>query len=67
VSLANSITKTALCKEREVTCSETMSLNKLPQEIRDEYRKDPTVPKNILVAIARNKLEQTGAQHANPV
>ncbi len=44
-----------------------MSLNKLPQEIRDEYRKDPTVPKNILVAIARNKLEQTGAQHANPV
>jgi ParB family chromosome partitioning protein len=39
--------------------SETLSLNKLPQEIRDECRKDPTVPKNILIAIARNKQERS--------
>lgn len=39
--------------------SETLSLNKLPLEIRDECRIDPTVPKNILVAIARNKQERS--------
>jgi len=39
--------------------SETLSLNKLPQEIRDECRIDPTVPKNILIAIARNKQERS--------
>lgn len=39
--------------------SDTMSLNKLPQEIRDECRIYPTVPKNILVAIARNKQQRS--------
>jgi ParB family chromosome partitioning protein len=37
------------------TISEALSLNRLPKEIRDECRKDPTVTKKALVAIARNK------------
>jgi len=39
--------------------SEAISLNNLPQEIRDECRIDPTVPKHILIAIARNKQERS--------
>ena len=42
-----------------VTISEALSLNKLPKEIRDECRKDPTVPKNVLVVIARNKQQRS--------
>ena len=42
-----------------VTISEALSLNKLPKEIRDECRKDPTVPKNVLVTIARNKQQRS--------
>ena len=34
-------------------------VNKLPKEIRDECRKDPTVPKKVLVAIARNKQQRS--------
>jgi len=41
------------------TISLSLSLNKLPKEIRDECRKDPTVPKNVLVAIARNKQQRS--------
>lgn len=33
--------------------SETLSLMRLPQEIRDECRTDPAVPKKILLTIAR--------------
>jgi len=37
------------------TLSETLSLNKLPQEIRDECRGDRTISRRELVAIARKK------------
>ena len=36
----------------------TISLNRLPQAIRDACRRDPTVPKNVLVEIARKKQER---------
>ncbi len=36
----------------KATISESLSLNRLPQAIRDECRQDPTVPKNVLVEIA---------------
>ena len=41
------------------TISEALSLNKLPQAIRDECRQDPTVPKKLLVTIARNKQQRS--------
>ena len=41
------------------TISESLSLNRLPKEIRDECRQDPTVPKNVLVVIARKKQERS--------
>jgi ParB family chromosome partitioning protein len=41
------------------TISESLSLMKLPREIRDECRQEPTVPKNVLVAIARNKQQRS--------
>jgi ParB family chromosome partitioning protein len=40
------------------TISLSLSLNKLPVEIRDECRKDPTVPKKVLVEIAQKKQER---------
>jgi ParB family chromosome partitioning protein len=40
------------------TISQSLSLNKLPKDIRDECRQDPTVPKNVLVEIARKKQER---------
>jgi ParB family transcriptional regulator, chromosome partitioning protein len=40
------------------TISEALSLNRLPREIRDECRQDPSVPKNVLVEIARKKQER---------
>ncbi len=40
------------------TISETLSLNRLPQAIRDECRQDPSVPKSALVGIARKKQER---------
>jgi ParB family chromosome partitioning protein len=43
----------------KATISESLSLNKLPQAIRDECRQDPTVPKNVLVEIARKKQERS--------
>ena len=42
-----------------VTVSESLSLNKLPQAIRDECRQDPGVPKKLLVTIARNKQQRS--------
>ncbi len=42
-----------------VTVSEAISLTRLPQEIRDECRNDPTVPKKVLVKIARNKQQRS--------
>ncbi len=41
------------------TISESLSLNRLPKEIRDECRQDPTVPKRILIEIARKKQERS--------
>jgi len=42
------------------TCiSETLSLTKLPQAVREECRKDPSVPKRVLVDIARKKQERS--------
>jgi ParB family chromosome partitioning protein len=43
----------------KTTISESLSLNRLPQAIRDECRKDPTVPKKVLVEIARKKQERS--------
>ncbi|MDA8124124.1 MAG: ParB/RepB/Spo0J family partition protein [Deltaproteobacteria bacterium] len=40
------------------TISETLSLNRLPKEIRDECRQNPLVPKRVLVEIARKKQER---------
>jgi ParB family chromosome partitioning protein len=40
------------------TISLSLSLNKLPQQIRDECRKDPAVPKNVLIEVARKKQER---------
>jgi ParB family chromosome partitioning protein len=37
------------------TLSEILSLNKLPQEIRDECRGDRTIAKNTLIEIAKSK------------
>ena len=37
------------------TLSEILSLNKLPQEIRDDCRGDRTISKNALIAIAKKK------------
>jgi ParB family transcriptional regulator, chromosome partitioning protein len=40
------------------TISETLSLTRLPKVIRDECRKDPSIPKKTLVGIASKKTEQ---------
>jgi ParB family transcriptional regulator, chromosome partitioning protein len=37
------------------TISQTLSLNRLPQAIRDECRKDPIIPKRVLIEIAVKK------------
>lgn len=42
-----------------VNVTETLSLNKLPQEMKDECRKDPSVPKRVLIDIARKKNERS--------
>ena len=41
------------------TISEILSINKLPQEIRDECRTDPTISKNILIEIAKGKQQRS--------
>ena len=40
------------------TISEILSLNKLPQEVRDECRSDPAISKNILIEIAKSKQQR---------
>jgi len=45
----------AIIGKSQPTISESLSLNRLPKEIRDECRQDPAVPKNVLVVIARKK------------
>lgn len=40
------------------TISEILSLNKLPQEVRDERRSDPAISKNILIEIAKSKQQR---------
>jgi len=39
--------------------SQTLSLNKLPQTILDECRKNPSVPKRVLIEIATKKQERS--------
>ena len=39
--------------------SETLSLNNLPQQVRDECRKDPSIAKRVLIEIARKKQERS--------
>jgi ParB family transcriptional regulator, chromosome partitioning protein len=39
--------------------SQTLSLNKLPQAIRDECRAKPSVPKHVLIGIAAKKQERS--------
>jgi len=39
--------------------SETLSLNKLPEAIRDACRTDPSIPKRVLIEIARNKQQRS--------
>ena len=51
--LARIIGKTA------ASISQTLSLNKLPQTILDECRKDPSVPKHVLIEIAAKKQERS--------
>ncbi|MCE5264932.1 MAG: ParB/RepB/Spo0J family partition protein [Deltaproteobacteria bacterium] len=41
------------------TISRSLSLNRLPKEIRDQCRQDPTVPKKVLVEIAGKKQERS--------
>jgi ParB family chromosome partitioning protein len=49
----------AIIGKSQPVISKSLSLNRLPQEIRDECRQDPTVPKNVLVEIARKKQERS--------
>jgi hypothetical protein len=35
--------------------SSSLSINRLPKEIRDKCRQDPTVPRNVLLEIAQKK------------
>ena len=48
----------AVIGKSQPTISVSLSINRLPKEIRDECRQDPTVPKNVLVEIARKKQER---------
>ena len=49
----------AIIGKSQPTISEYLSLNRLPKEIRDECRQDPTVPKRTLIEIARKKQERS--------
>jgi len=39
--------------------SKTLSINRLPQEVRDDCRKNPAIPKNVLIEIAQKKQERS--------
>jgi ParB family chromosome partitioning protein len=43
----------------KATISETLSLNRLPQHIRDDCRNDPSIPKRVLIVIARSKQQRS--------
>jgi ParB family chromosome partitioning protein len=45
----------AIIGKARTTLNEALSLNKLPQEIRDECRADRTITKSTLITIARKK------------
>ena len=51
-ALAKSIAKA------KSTVSEILSLNKLPQEIRDECRRNPKISRQVLIDIAKKKTER---------
>jgi ParB family transcriptional regulator, chromosome partitioning protein len=46
-----------IISKNQSTISRSLSINNLPKEIRDKCRQDPTVPRNVLVEIARKKQE----------
>ena len=48
----------AVVGKPKASISELLSLNRLPAEIKDECRKDPSVPRYILVEIAKSKQER---------
>ena len=50
---------TRIFGKSKANISETLSLNKLPQAIRDECRTNPSVPKRTLIEIARNKQQRS--------
>jgi ParB family chromosome partitioning protein len=41
------------------TISETLSITKLPEQVRDECRQDPSVPKKVLIGLAKNKQQRS--------
>jgi ParB family chromosome partitioning protein len=49
----------AIIGKSQPTISKSLSLNRLPREIRDECRQDPTVSRNVLIEIARKKQERS--------
>ncbi|MEK6653866.1 MAG: ParB/RepB/Spo0J family partition protein [Thermodesulfobacteriota bacterium] len=49
---------TSIIGKSKSTVSEILSLNRLPKEIRDECRNDPSVSRQVLLNIARKKREK---------
>jgi len=49
----------AVINKARTTLTEILSLNRLPQKVRDECRGDRTVSKNTLIEIARRKQERS--------
>jgi ParB family chromosome partitioning protein len=49
----------AVIGKSQPSISKSLSLNRLPQAIRDECRQDPTVPRKVLVEIAGKKQERS--------
>jgi len=50
---------TGIVHKSQPMISLILSLNRLPQQIRDECRSDPTVPRAVLIAIAQKKQERS--------
>jgi len=50
---------TRIFGKSKTNISETLSLNKLPQAIRDACRQDLSIPKRALIEIARNKQQRS--------
>jgi ParB family transcriptional regulator, chromosome partitioning protein len=49
----------AIIGKSQPTISRSLSINRLPKEIRDQCRQDPTVPRNVLFEIAQKKQERS--------